>query len=120
VYTVIVEGRFFAVHRVDLGDGSVEPQHGHDWMVRVHFSRPALSDAGLVIDFAEAQSAMRSVIGPLEGTDLNTFTPLRGQNPTAEVMARYIFDCVAGLRLELLRRVEVTESPGCVAAYEPS
>jgi 6-pyruvoyltetrahydropterin/6-carboxytetrahydropterin synthase len=120
VFTIIVECGFSAIHQLRLPGGTLEQRHGHDWIVRAHFSRSTLSDADMVIDFAEAQAALRSVIEPLQYADLNSFEPLSGLNPTAEVVAKFIFDRLSGSASDSLRRVEVTEAPGCIAAYEPT
>lgn len=120
MYTVIVEGAFSALHQVRLGDGTLEPPHGHDWLVRAHFARSELDEAGMVVDFSKAQSALRSVLAGLDHADLNSHKGLAGKNPTAEVVARYVFDRVSERGPSVLRRIEVTEAPGCVATYGPA
>ena len=72
----------------------------------------------MVIDFGEAQTALRSAVDELENTDLNAHPALRGANPTAEVVAKYLFDRVFAAGVSTLRSVEVTEAPGCVAIFE--
>ncbi len=119
MYTVTVEARFSAVHQVRLGDGTLEPPHGHDWLVRACFSRSELDEAGMVVDFSKARSALQSVLARLDRADLNSHEGLAGKNPTAEVVARYIYDRMAEPGLSVLRRIEVTEALGCVAAYGP-
>ena len=119
MFTVIIQRGFSAIHRLRLADGTIEPQHGHDWVVRAYFSRPSLSDTGMVLDFADAQAALRTVVEPLRYGDLNSFEPFSEMNPTAEVVAKFIFDGLVRLGFDTLRRVEVTEAPDCVAAYEP-
>ena len=56
MYTVSVEARFSAVHRVSLPDGGIERAHGHDWLVRVHFAaderEPPEDVAGAVLSGA--------------------------------------------------------------------
>ncbi len=119
MYTVSVEAYFSAVHRLRLQDGTMEPQHGHDWRVRVHFVRAEVDETGMVIDFHEARSAVQSVVAGLHHGNLNNHEDLAGRNPTAEVVARYIFERVAKLGVSTVGRVEVTEASGCVASYEP-
>jgi len=97
----------------------METPHGHDWRVRAFFTKSQLDDAGMVIDFGEAQAALRSAVGSFDGTDLNAHPALRGANPTAEVVAKHIYDGLFAAGLSSLRRVEVTEAPGCVAIFEP-
>jgi len=119
MYTVTVEARFSAVHQVRLEDGTLEPPHEHDWLVRAHFSRSELDEVGMVVDFSKARSALQTVLGRLDHTNLNSHDGLTGKNPTAEVVARYIFDRITNPGLAVLRRIEVTEAPGCMAVYRP-
>jgi len=120
MFTVTVEAGFSATHRVRFADGSVEPQHGHDWNVRAHFSRVDLSDTGMVVDFGKAQAALRKAVAQFQYADLTDHEALGGMNPTAEVVARVVFDRLADDGFDSLARIEVTEAPGCVAAYEPN
>ena len=119
MFTISIEAEFSAVHRVRYLNGMVEEPHRHDWRVRAFFSKSQLDDAGMVIDFGEAQAALRSAVGPFDGTDLNAHPALHGANPTAEVVTKHVFDRLFAAGLSSLRRVEVTEAPGCVAIFEP-
>lgn len=120
MYSVSVEVGFSAVHSVKLRDGTFESQHGHEWRVRVYFMRADVDETGMVVDFQDARSALESVTAKLHHTDLNEHAGLGGRNPTAEVVARYIFERLAELGLSTIQRVETTEAPGCVASYEPA
>lgn len=118
MYTVSVEDSFSALHRVRYPDGTREPSHGHDWVVRVYFRRPMLDDHGMVIDFVQAQTMLKSIVSLLHYANLNEIEIFVGLNPTAEVVAKYVFDRVYEQYPDTLLRVEVTEAPGCVASYE--
>lgn len=118
MYTVIVQASFPAVHRLQLSDATWEPMHGHDWGVRVYFCRPELDESGMVIDFHEAQRHLEGVLAPLQYADLNRIEAFRDRNPTAEVVARYVFDELRSRSIGTVSRVEITEAPGCVAVYE--
>ena len=120
MYAVTVEANFQAFHRLRLPDGTLEPRHAHDWRVRARFVQAELDDAGMVVDFGKAQSALESVAKHLDGTDLNDHAHLAVANPTAELVAKHIFERLAGLGLSALRRVEVMEAPGCTATFEPT
>jgi 6-pyruvoyltetrahydropterin/6-carboxytetrahydropterin synthase len=117
MFTVIVEAEFHAAHHVRLADGTDEEPHGHDWIVRAHFAGAELDEVGMVIDFELARTTLRSVIRPLDGSDLNGHTALDGLNPTAEVVARFVLNGLVASGLESVNRVELTEAPGCVASY---
>ena len=120
MYSVSVEACFSARHSVQLPDGNRESSHDHDWLVRAIFAARELGDGCMVVDFGEAKDALRDVLSRLHDADLNSLNGLSGKNPTAEVLARYVFDEVRSLggALSTIRRVEVVEAPGCVAAYE--
>lgn len=118
MYSIAVDATFSAAHRVRLPDGTLEPPHAHDWGVRVWFGGPGLDESGMVIDFQEARTALDAVLADLQHKNLNELDPLAALNPTAEVLARYVFERIRASGLPMIRRVEVTEAPGCVAAYE--
>ena len=119
MYTVIVEASFSAVHRVRMPDGALELLHGHDWIVRAHFSRDDLDTNGMVVDFEHARASLRAVTTALHHTDLADHPANLGENPTAEAVAKYVYDCLHATLPDVLARVDVTEAPGCLAMYEP-
>lgn len=119
MYGVTIEAGFSAVHRVRLADGTIEPLHGHDWRVRACFAKAALDDHGMVVDFDRAASALRSLVTEFDHTDLNECAAFAGLNPTAEAVARHVFDRLAATELPAPTRVEVSEAPGCTAWYAP-
>jgi hypothetical protein len=51
VYEVLVESSFVARHGIRLPDGTVEPDHEHDWRVTARFIGEELDDCGLLVDF---------------------------------------------------------------------
>lgn len=119
MYGISVEDSFRATHHVRLANGSVEEPHPHEWRVRAFLSRHELDDLGMVADFESVRTALRAVLFPLEHADLNALAGLREENPTAEVVARYVFEGLIERAVPHLRLVEVTEAPGCTASYEP-
>ena len=120
MYVVSVETTFSALHRVRLSNGDLEPLHGHDWVVRAYFRRDELDQNGMVIDFEKAQAALREVLSGLHHTDLGKLAELAGLNPTAEVLAAHVYRTLRDAGLEETCRIEITETPGCVAVYEPT
>jgi 6-pyruvoyltetrahydropterin/6-carboxytetrahydropterin synthase len=117
MFEISVEAQFSAAHRLRLADGSFEPLHGHDWRVTAVFAGAQLDAEGLLVDFVAAEARLRSAAGELHHTDLNTCAAMRGLNPSAEHVAKIIFDMLSGDRnlARTLHRVQVTEAPGCTA-----
>jgi 6-pyruvoyltetrahydropterin/6-carboxytetrahydropterin synthase len=119
MYQVTVSGGFSAVHRVRLADGRDEAPHEHDWSVEVCFSGQELDSAGILVDFVETKAALAGITAQLEGADLNACPLLSGSNPTAERVARSIYQALARRvsRPDLLESVRVGEAPGCSATF---
>lgn len=118
-YELMLEADFSAAHRLRMYDGRFEPLHGHNWHVEAHYEGRRLDRIGVVADFTELQARLRAVLAPLHDRCLNDLPIFARRNPSAENVARHIFDSLAkfaprGVRLT---RVRVWEAPGCAAAY---
>lgn len=120
MFTATVEGQFSAAHQVRLPDGSLEPIHGHDWHVTATFASQQLDPTGFVVDFVAARAALDDVLSGLHHQHLNHAPALAGINPTAEHLARYLFERLAASAVgTCLLAIRITEAPGCAATYQP-
>lgn len=119
MYEITLKGAFSATHQLKSADGFSEPLHGHDWKVSVCLAAEDLNEAGMVADFAILQAGLDAVTAQLHHRHLNEHQWLEGMSPTAERVARAIFDRLLGSGPwgGQLRSVEVTETPGCAARY---
>lgn len=119
MYTVSVETTFSASHRLVLAGGELEPPHGHDWRVTARFVGENLDETGMLVDFVAALRRLESVAAELHHTDLNVCPAMKGLNPSAEHVARVIYDRLAEDEslAPFLEEVQVTEAPGCAASY---
>lgn len=86
--------------------------HGHSYRVEVAVRGPVDHRTGWLMDFAEIEERFESVRERLDHRVLNDVDGL--QNPTAEMLAAWIWKCLAP-GLEGLERVSVfeTESSAC-------
>jgi len=121
MYEISVAGRFTARHQLRLPDGTLEPLHEHVWHVKAAVAGPQLDEAGLLLDFQSFKPKLDALLAGLFDRNLNRLEAFAGQNPSAENVAAYI---AAQLDHDLpdtvhLCRVEVEETPGCVACYRP-
>lgn len=121
MYELSVETEFCAAHALRLGTQR-EPVHGHNWRVTVTVSGDRLDGDGLLVDFHVLQSRIDEVIGPLRNRDLNALPPFDRVNPTAENVARHLFErlstLIAGSDPPIqVDSIRVTEAPGCAAVY---
>jgi 6-pyruvoyltetrahydropterin/6-carboxytetrahydropterin synthase len=68
--------------------------HGHSFRVEVHVSGEVDPEAGWVMDFADLKAAFAPLHDQLDHRYLNEVPGLA--NPTSEVLARWIWDRLAG------------------------
>jgi 6-pyruvoyltetrahydropterin/6-carboxytetrahydropterin synthase len=88
---IFEEYAFEAAHRlpnVPAGH-KCERLHGHSYRVEVHITGPVDDHAGWVRDFADMTCAMRPILDRLDHYYLNEIEGL--ENPTSEVLARWIW-----------------------------
>ena len=121
-YEVSVEHAFKARHWLPLPGGGQEEPHEHTWRVTATLrSRRLAEDTGVVVDFVQVKQALQTVCGDLEGAELNRMEAFSDGGASAERVAEYIATALAGRGGigDLLTRLEVTEAPGCSAAFCP-
>ncbi|MDE5898613.1 MAG: 6-carboxytetrahydropterin synthase QueD [Treponemataceae bacterium] len=94
MYEIRVEAGFAAAHFLRDYNGKCENLHGHNYTVRAHVRGGKLDSGGMLIDFARLKAALRAVCKRLDHTNLNDI-PEFGMNPSAERIARFIYDGVA-------------------------
>lgn len=120
-YELTLRAEFSAAHRLRLLDGSLEPLHGHNWLVEVLLSGDRLDDMDVLADFTLLQPRLRAITGELHDSYLNEHAAFAGRNPSTELVARHVHDRLvpglpAGVRV---LRVQVWETRDCAAAYIP-
>jgi 6-pyruvoyltetrahydropterin/6-carboxytetrahydropterin synthase len=107
--------RFEAAHRLpDAPEGHrCARLHGHSFVVEVRIEGEAQGRPGWVMDYGDLKGLASPVIDQLDHTYLNEITGL--ENPTAENLARWIWDRLAPA-LSGLSAIVVHETctTGCV------
>jgi 6-pyruvoyltetrahydropterin/6-carboxytetrahydropterin synthase len=86
--------------------------HGHSYRVEVQVSGEVDADTGWVLDFADLSEAFRPVREQLDHYYLNDIDGL--QNPTSEVLARWIWDRLAAALPLSAVVVRETCTSGCI------
>lgn len=123
MYEVTVKKQFAAAHRLLDYPDRCSRLHGHSWVVEVTVSGVELDENGMLIDFKTVKKLVGEVIDGLDHQYLNELEvfsqPGKETNPTAENLARYIFNCLRdvfknGLKLTGVR---VWESSDTCAFY---
>lgn len=119
LFTIRVETHFQASHRLMLPDGSREPAHDHDWLVTAEVSSGKLNPMGVVMNFVKLRAMLDEIVCDFDHVALDTISYFRQNNPSAENVAKYIYEI---LRVKLpeeviLLNVQVVEEPGCSAKF---
>jgi 6-pyruvoyltetrahydropterin/6-carboxytetrahydropterin synthase len=71
--------------------GKCENVHGHNYRVQVTLEGPELDGIGLLVDFVELKKTLHEVLDRMDHQFLNDVPPFDKLNPSAENMARYIY-----------------------------
>lgn len=109
-----------AAHQLRLAPGEGERLHGHNWRIKATVRASELDSRGFVMDFNELAPALRAIVEPYEHVFLNEIAPFDDVNPTAENIARVIFQNLAAkvndARVKVVL-IEVWENDTCAARY---
>jgi len=121
MYEVTVQRHFDAAHALRGYNGRCENLHGHRYEVAVCLAADELNDIGLTYDFTELRAVLGDqVLSRLDHTHLNETPPFDEMNPSAENIARFIYEQLAeALPDARIRWTRVWESPDAWATYYP-
>jgi 6-pyruvoyltetrahydropterin/6-carboxytetrahydropterin synthase len=123
MFEVTIEETFAAGHALRNYHGRCENVHGHNYRCHVTIEGPQLNAIGLLVDFVELKKAVHAVLDRMDHQWLNDLPPFDAVNPSAENMAKHIYDQVsAGLKdLEDLRvaSVKLWETDTASVTYRP-
>jgi len=122
MYEVSVDESFAAAHNLRNYHGKCEDLHGHNYKVRVTLAGKELDSTGLLYDFVHLKQAIQGVIRSLDHKYLNELKPFDALNPSAENIARYIYDETAKQLLKAangagVASVTVWETDTAAATY---
>lgn len=110
MYVVKKRMEISAAHSLELDyESACQNPHGHNWIITVYCVAEdnELNKNGMVIDFTHIKEKIHK---KLDHKVINTVIP--HINPTAENMAKWIYD-----QLDNCYRVDVQESEGNSAVY---
>ncbi|MDP2921592.1 MAG: 6-carboxytetrahydropterin synthase QueD [Candidatus Omnitrophota bacterium] len=120
MYEILVRGDFSSAHNLRGYKGKCEGLHGHSWKVDARFEKETLNGIGISVDFTILKARLRDILKELDHKHLNKISAFKTQNPSAENIARYIFEKLKGSSKEkglLLKSVSVWESENSRATY---
>ncbi|HET6449782.1 MAG TPA: 6-carboxytetrahydropterin synthase QueD [Spirochaetia bacterium] len=120
MYTVRVEDGFAAAHFLTRYHGKCERLHGHNYKVFVTASGRELDEGGMLLDFGVLKAALRRITDELDHTSLNDHPAFADGCPSAERIARLVYDRVhEQMPQAAVTLVEVFETDRNRATYSP-
>ena len=123
MFEVTIEETFAAGHALRNYRGKCENVHGHNYRCQVTLAGADLDSIGLLVDFVELKKVVHAVLDRMDHQWLNDFPPFDVLNPSAENMAKYIYDQISeslkiqkGVRVGAVR---LWETDTASATYRP-
>jgi 6-pyruvoyltetrahydropterin/6-carboxytetrahydropterin synthase len=93
-YTLKIITDFAAAHYLRGYNGACANLHGHNWNVEVMVHADTLDEIGIAVDFKIVKKLTNEICDQLDHTCLNEQEPFTTINPTAEHIARYIYQAL--------------------------
>lgn len=120
MFEIGILDEFEAAHALKGDFGPATRLHGHTYRVEVKVEARAVDATGTFYDIGRLRSDLRAVLDEMHYRNLDELPGLEGANTTAETLAQYVFNRMAGpLRGSRISRLKVTvwESSSVFASY---
>lgn len=112
---------FEAAHLIRGYAGKCARLHGHNWEVTAIVRGAELDELGMLIDFKILKSELKKVLDEFDHRFLNELEPFITENPTAENLARKVFERLSTAEVfngtTKLYGIKVCESPNSSVTY---
>lgn len=124
MYELTVRGDFEAAHKIVGYEGKCKQLHGHNWSVEAVVRGSELDRLGVLIDFKVLKGALKGVLEEFDHQYLNELKAFEVLNPTAENLARLIFERLSASDVIIRSSARVTaikiyETPHSCVIYTP-
>ncbi len=116
MFEVRVETNFSSAHHLLNYKGKCENPHGHNWKVEVYAKGSELDKSNILIDFKVLKKKVNEIVDYLDHKDLNELEEFKGQSPSSEFIAKFIFT-EAKKVIPQVSRVNVWETTTSRASY---
>ena len=116
MFEVRVETSFSSAHHLLNYKGKCENLHGHNWKVEVYAQGCELDKSNILVDFKTLKQYVNQVIDYLDHKDLNELEEFKGESPSSEFIAKFIYYKVKE-QIPQVKRVNVWETATSRASY---
>ncbi len=120
MYSNVIKQSFSSAHKIEGHSGKCAFLHGHNWVAEIVASCEELNDLGMGVDFADMKAVAKPVIDELDHCYLNELPYFQSHPPTAENVAKYIYDVLEQSFREknvTIEEVVIWETEGCGVRY---
>jgi len=120
IYELAIRSEFSAAHWLRSYKGIDENIHGHNWAVEALIGADEPDEEGMVMDFVLARECLDEVLNELDHRNLNDLPYFIKINPTAEHVARFIYDSLEklfSLHGAEVKKITLWETPQCAVVY---
>ncbi|MBN2566101.1 MAG: 6-carboxytetrahydropterin synthase QueD [Candidatus Eisenbacteria bacterium] len=119
MYELTVTSHFDAAHALRGYPGECKNLHGHTWDVEATVQGESLDSIDIVYDFKQLKQDLESVLGSFDHAYLNDVPPFDVLSPTAENLARVIYEAMSEVVGEQVsvKEIAVWESPVARIVY---
>lgn len=121
MYELTVKAHFDAAHSLRDYPGECRNLHGHTWDVEATVMGVDLDEIEIVYDFKQLKEDLAAVLKPYDHAHLNDVEPFDTLSPTAENLARVIYERLVktvGPQVKV-KEIAVWESPVARIVYRP-
>ena len=122
MYIVSVDSKFASAHYLRGYDGDCARVHGHTWKVTADIAVKNIDKTGISIDFKKVSEVLEEITGKFDHRNLNEIDDFKEENPTAENIARVIFELLSSSFKDehlVIESVTVAESEKYRIKYTP-
>lgn len=121
MFEIEVSAAFEAAHFIEGYAGKCSRLHGHNWQVTALVRGEELDALGMLVDFKVVKAELNKILDEFDHRFLNELDAFATDNPTAENLARTIFQRLAASEIfggsAKLYAVKVHESPNSCVTY---
>ena len=122
MYKITVKHHFSSAHFLRGYKGRCENLHGHNWIVEAILGGEKLDSTGMLFDFSSLKKSLIKILDEIDHTILNEHPEFKKENPSAERIAKFVFDKLSktirkkGIQVVSVR---VHENDSSCAEYAP-
>lgn len=121
MYELTVRSAFEAAHFIRGYNGKCARLHGHNWEVVAVVRGRELDELGMIVDFKILKAELKKVLDEFDHRYLNELETFAQENPTAENLARKIFEQLSTSEIfsgsTKLHAIKVQETPNSCVTY---